>query len=40
VGENEVVGTLVVPRLVVRAGQAQRLDPVMPGPVSTPGSRP
>jgi len=29
-GECEVVETLVVPRLVVRAGQAHRLDPVAP----------
>jgi dihydroorotase len=29
-GENEVVETLVVPRLVVRAGQVHRLEPVEP----------
>jgi dihydroorotase len=29
-GETEVVETLVVPRLVVRAGQPRRLDPVLP----------
>jgi dihydroorotase len=39
-GESEAVGTLVVPRLVVRAGQAYRLDPVIPGLVSAPGGRP
>jgi dihydroorotase len=38
-GESEVVETLVVPRLVVRAGQAHRLDPVIPGPVPPSGSR-
>lgn len=32
-GESEVVETLVVPRLVVRAGQAHRLEPVTPPPV-------
>src|SRR5215471_2165562 len=32
-GESEAVETLVVPRLVVRAGRAHRLDPVTPGPV-------
>jgi dihydroorotase len=32
-GESEVVETLVVPRLVVRAGQAHRLDPVTLGPL-------
>jgi dihydroorotase len=38
-GGSEVVETLVVPRLVVRAGQAHRLDQVTPGPVppSDPG---
>jgi dihydroorotase len=30
-GESEVVETLIVPRLVVRAGRAHRLDPVTPG---------
>jgi len=39
-GETEVVEKLVVPRLVVRAGQAHRLDPVIPGPVLRAGSRP
>jgi dihydroorotase len=38
-GESEAVETLVVPRLVVRAGQAHRLDPVIPGPVPPSGSR-
>lgn len=37
-GGSEVVETLVVPRLVVRAGQAHRLDPVIPGPVPPVGS--
>lgn len=32
-GESEVVETLIVPRLVVRAGRAHRLDPVIPGAV-------
>ncbi len=32
-GESEVVETLIVPRLVVRAGRAHRVDPVTPGPV-------
>ena len=31
-GETEVVETLVVPRLVIRAGRAHRLDPVTPAP--------
>jgi predicted amidohydrolase len=39
-GATEVVEKLVVPRLVVRAGQAHRLDPVIPGPVPRAGSRP
>ena len=39
-GATEVVETLVVPRLVVRAGHAYRLDPVIPGPVSPVGSAP
>jgi dihydroorotase len=30
-GENEVVETLVVPRLVVRAGRVHRIEPVIPG---------
>jgi dihydroorotase len=32
-GHSEVVQTLVVPRLVVRAGQIHRLDPAIPGTV-------
>ncbi len=32
-GESEVVETIIVPRLVVRAGQAHRLEPVTPPPV-------
>ncbi len=36
-GHSEAVPTLVIPRLVVRAGQAYRLDPVIPGPVAPPG---
>jgi dihydroorotase len=38
-GETEILETLVVPRLVVRAGQPHRLDPVIPGvvpPVRSP----
>jgi predicted amidohydrolase len=31
-GTTEFVQTLMIPRLVVRAGQACRLDPVLPGP--------
>jgi dihydroorotase len=38
-GESEAVETLIVPRLVVRAGRAHRLDPVTPGPVPPVGSR-
>jgi len=30
-GQSEVVETLVIPRLVVRAGQVHRIDPVIPG---------
>lgn len=30
-GATEVVPTLMIPRLVVRAGQAHRIDPVIPG---------
>ncbi len=37
-GRSEIVQTLVIPRLVVRAGQARRIDPVMPGPVPSVGS--
>lgn len=39
-GDSETVETLVVPRLVVRAGHAHRLDPVTPGPAPPVGSRP
>jgi predicted amidohydrolase len=37
-GQSEVVEMLVIPRLVVRAGRAHRLDPVIPGPVPLAGS--
>jgi dihydroorotase len=37
-GGTETVGTLIVPRLVVRAGTVYRLDPVIPGPVPATGS--
>jgi hypothetical protein len=30
-GDTELVETLIVPRLVVRAGTAHRLDAVIPG---------
>jgi len=39
-GETEMVEKLIVPRLVVRAGQAHRLDPVIPGPAPQARSRP
>ncbi len=39
-GGSETVAALVVPRLVVRAGQAHRLDPVTPGPAPAGGTRP
>jgi dihydroorotase len=39
-GDSEVVETLIVPRLVVRAGTAHRLEAVIPGPVPAAGSRP
>ena len=38
-GDSEVAETLIVPRLVVRAGTAHRLGPVIPGPVPAAGSR-
>jgi dihydroorotase len=38
-GETEMVETLIVPRLVVRAGRAQALDPA-PRPAGAAGSRP
>jgi len=39
-GQSEIVETLAVPRLVVRAGQASRLDPVTPAAGRPVGSRP
>jgi dihydroorotase len=30
-GQSEIIQTLVIPRLVVRAGQVHRIDPVIPG---------
>jgi len=37
-GQSEVVETLVIPRLVVRAGQVHRLDPVIRGAVPPDGA--
>jgi dihydroorotase len=38
-GGCEIVETLLIPRLAVRAGQARQLDPVIPGAGAPPGSR-
>jgi dihydroorotase len=36
-GATEVVQALMIPRLAVRAGQAHRLDPIIPGPPAPAG---
>jgi dihydroorotase len=38
-GESETLATLIVPRLVIRAGQAHRLDPGIPGLGRAAGTR-
>jgi dihydroorotase len=37
-GQSEMVETLIVPRLVVRAGRVHRLEPAIPGPLPAAGT--